>query len=491
MLGQANSRIQPEAERRSQTGAKMRGHAPKRNFAGWLKPLSPPGISGRVHLILFFPIAMILLAVAIMFVQRHFDRVTRQLVASFQPKLELVLMTINTAPDIEAAANDIGHVTDVFGLSVWFANSEQTNVEDHSVWFDLTGTIAIDVLHRIEPAIVGVDLEPGPGSQPILAVLTRHGIALIQVPRSALTPSNPQQFLILIIFAALLTTVISLLFLRNQLRPIRRLSNAVEAFSRGRDIDLPITGAREIRSAATAFVEMRKRIRQQEQERTTVFANISHDLKTPLARVRLGLELLEKSPERKALVKDIQLMDKMISEVLEYTRHGKIGDIGELKPIEVVRTIVGDAQAAGQAVELRISPGYPDDVTVVWHQLALRRALDNLILNARKHASRAILTVQIVDQFHVFCVEDDGEGIDEADRRRAIEPNVRLDKARNLNLSEGSGLGLAIVNQIATTHGGGLDLGESEELGGLKATIRLSTNALVGLEGFEPPTKAL
>jgi two-component system osmolarity sensor histidine kinase EnvZ len=265
---------------------------------------------------------------------------------------------------------------------------------------------------------------------------------------------------------------IAVVFLRNQVRPIERLARAAESFGKGRAVpDFKPYGAAEVRRAAQAFITMRERIERHVHQRTDMLAGISHDLKTPLTRIKLQLALMDESADVAALREDIVDMEHMLDEYLQFAR----GEGGEAAVATDMRLLLRDAAEAARRAEGADAEnvGLDDGERVVLtvKRNALKRCITNLIDNALKYGRHAKITLDRSAKSVEINVDDDGPGIPEARREEAFRPFHRLDEGRNLQIG-GVGLGLAIARDIARAHGGDLVLGDSP-LGGLRATLRL------------------
>jgi len=270
----------------------------------------------------------------------------------------------------------------------------------------------------------------------------------------------------MVVFGVLMT-VIAYFYLRRQLRPITRLANAAEAFGRGRHVAYTPRGAIEVRAAGAAFLDMRARIERQIEQRTMMLSGVSHDLRTPLTRMKLGLALMDEA-DAAPLLRDVDDMQRLLDEFLNFARDASEGDPEEVDPIALTKAAVADAQRGHKAVVLDEVTGAG---TVMLRPMPIRRALDNLIGNAVRYGTQARVSVHLTDKSLRFRVEDNGPGIPEDKRLDALKPFSRLDPARNQNKGSGVGLGLAITSDIARAHGGVLRLGESEKMGGLQADI--------------------
>jgi two-component system osmolarity sensor histidine kinase EnvZ len=262
-------------------------------------------------------------------------------------------------------------------------------------------------------------------------------------------------------------TSISFLYMRNQLRPITRLADAAQAFGRGRVVPYSPGGAVEVRAAGNAFLDMRARIERQMEQRTMMLSGVSHDLRTPLTRLKLGLSML---PEEEAapLQQDVTEMQSLLDAFLDFSRGAAEGAPEEVDPEALLTQIVSDAKRAGHKAELVTVDGQG---TAMLRPSAMRRAVENLIGNAVRYGSKADVSLTLTPKSLRIRVEDDGPGIPPEQRTEAVKPFSRLDPARNQNQGSGVGLGLAIVADIARAHGGVLRLGKSERLGGLCADI--------------------
>src|SRR5258706_3221480 len=304
-----------------------------------------------------------------------------------------------------------------------------------------------------------------------LRVQLKDGVLRLLVPRERVTASNADIFILWMIGSSLVLIVIAALFLRNQVKPIERLAYAAENFGKGRTIlEFKPHGATEVRRAATAFLEMRERIDRFVQQRTEMLAGISHDLKTPLTRMRLQLAMMAQDADAEAMEGDIADMERMLNEYLEFAR-GEGGDAAEPADLAVLAAeAVADAGRAHDA-QSRIALTIAEPLTVAVKRNALKRCLVNLIDNALKYGRRVQVVLRRVGKSVELSVEDDGPGIAEDRREEAFRPFHRLDQGRNLQTG-GIGLGLAIARDIARSHGGDVRL-EKSALGGLRATIRL------------------
>ncbi len=439
----------------------------------YIKSILPLGIYGRVYLILFFPVVLVLLVGSFVFIQRHFDYVTRQMIANINPHFSLIISEINETGGKRETLEKVLPLSKSLSLNFEFLEDNEIIPPDRKLIYDFSGRIIISSLKADFPDIVAIDLLANDGKILEIYFRTNFGNAKILVSRRALSPSNPHQFLILIILTAILTTLIAVLFLKNQLRPIKRLSDAAEAFGRGQYYPLRVSGATEVKSAIRAFLTMQDSIERQISQRSQMLASISHDLRTPLTRLRLGVEFLEESKYKDLIIDDIEVMDNMLTELLEFSRTGKSEPLESIDPFQLAESIHANASRSGLEIELRLNSEISESPSFRCKPSGIRRAIENLIQNAEKFSSKCLFAVDLKPESIQFTIEDNGPGIDKTKQEMAKTAFVKFDEARNLNHFKGVGLGLAIVSNIARDHGGELILEKSENLGGLKAVLSL------------------
>jgi two-component system osmolarity sensor histidine kinase EnvZ len=310
------------------------------------------------------------------------------------------------------------------------------------------------------------------GSSVEVNVQTKDGVLTILMPRQRLVASNVDVFILWMVGSSLVLLAVAILFLRNQVRPIERLAVAAESFGKGRAVpDFKPYGASEVRRAAQAFITMRERIERYVTQRTEMLAGVSHDLKTPLTRLKLELAMMDDSADVRALRQDVAEMEHMVDEYLDFAR----GEGGEDAQNTDLAGVVSEAAAAAArakgAGEDRLNVAAESGIVLSVRRQALKRCATNLIDNALKHGRHVDVALKRNGQHVEILVDDDGPGIPESRREEAFRPFHRLDEGRNLQ-SGGSGLGLAIARDIARAHGGEITLGRSE-MGGLRAAIRL------------------
>lgn len=431
----------------------------------WLKRYMPRGIYGRAALILLLPVVFLQLVVTVIFAQGHFETVTTQMTDTMLREFELVQEVIATVAD----AADVGPTVEVALTPLNIAVSPADAVPEHNmwVWYDYSGRVlARRMAERLE-GFQAVDLTV---AKEVHVYLTSDlGPLRVVFDRRRISAVNPHQFFVYTMFFGFLMTLIAFIYLRNQLRPIKRLARAAEAFGRGRHEPYIPAGAVELRAAGNAFVDMRNRIERHIEQRTLLLSGVSHDLRTPLTRMRLSLSMLE-DEEAAHLLRDVEDMQRMLDEFLDFAKGAAEGEPEPVEPHEMMADVVANAQRAGHDVTL-LAPEGDGTGTVRLRRAAIERAVDNLISNAVRYGSRAEVSVMLTDKTLRIRVEDDGPGIPEPRRAEATRVFTRLDPARNQDKGGGVGLGLAIATDIARAHGGILRLGESERLGGLRADI--------------------
>lgn len=431
-----------------------------------LKPLLPRSLFGRAALILVVPIVMIQLVVSLIFIQRHFEGVTRQMTNSVLLEIRLVL-DADASPQFQDKAVAVASALQltIGPVPAGFPQSDQRDLLDWS------GREVIATLRAGLPQVSAIDLTRDSGEVAI-AVRNPRGERLVTLNRSRLSASNPHQLLVLMVVASIFLTLISYIFLRNQLSPITRLAEAAEAFGKGRMVPYRLRGATEVRAAGAAFLDMRSRIERQIEQRTRLLSGVSHDLRTPLTRIKLGLSFLPEDDDTKALLDDVAQMERLVDEFLAFARGDATEEPRLCDPVELLRQAAENARRMGQ--DVRMVEPVPPVASLRLRPQAIARALENLIGNAVRYGDFAEVSLSQTERQVHFVVEDNGPGIPAERHEEAMAPFARLDEARDPNRGGGVGLGLAIVADIARSHGGMLRLGKSQAHGGLRADLTLA-----------------
>jgi len=433
-----------------------------------LKRRLPTSLWGRSLLIIVLPVLVMQVAVTWAFFDMHWQTVTARL-------------SDGLAGDIAWASESYADDPTPGNLAV-IADRAQRSM---SLSVDLReGDVLPDEPDRGPIGVVDRTLEEALRSRvdrPVWFSTTRYpayvdirvqhagGVLRIIAPRERAVATQAHIFVVWLFIATVLLMGVAMLFIRNQVRAIERLAEAAEAFGRGETHGrFKPHGAREVRAAARAFMDMRDRIHRHIEQRTALLASVSHDLRTPLTRLRLELALAPPFKRASAMQGDLDEMEHMIDEYLAFAR-GEAGETAQTVSVSDLLAVAGeDARRAGAEVEIRA----PDGLTASLRPLSIKRALANLAGNAAAHGDRVRLGARDLPSGGLeITVEDDGPGIPDDMHEEAFRPFSRLDDSRNQN-HKGVGLGLAIARDVARSHGGDITLGRSD-LGGLRAAIRL------------------
>ena len=436
-----------------------------------LKNLMPRSLYGRAALILIVPVVTIQIVVSVTFIQRHFERVTEQMTQSVVLEVQLLRDRLAAAGNLAEAQRQLSVLATALDLDIVLP-APAPAPGDRRQFLDLSGRAVIATVRDKFPDLVASDLT----ARPRLARFifdSKFGPLQVTVDRGRVSATNPHQLLVLMLVTSALMTFIAYLFLRNQLRPIKLLGDAAAAFGKGQHQTYRPRGALEVRAAGTAFLDMRGRIERQIEQRTLMLSGISHDLRSPLTRMKLGLTLLPDDDETRALLRDVGDMERLVDEFLAFVRGDAMEMPVDVNPFTLARTAVENAQRAGHSATFADLPGQ-GDAQVRLRPDAVMRALENLIGNAVRYGKTARVSMVMQERSLRYVVEDDGPGIPKDKREEALLPFARLDGARDPNLGGGVGLGLSIAVDIARSHGGTLRLGESEDLGGLKAELLIA-----------------
>lgn len=440
------------------------------SLAALLKRYMPKSLFGRALMILVLPMVILQAVVALVFIQRHYDGVTAQMAGSIARELNYAIARVDGADSAEEAQILLGDLARPLGLQMGLDEGGQVAPAALRAFYDVTGGIIAETLKDEVNLPLALDLVSF-DKHVEARMATTKGTLRVLIPRRRMNAANPHLLLVWMGVSAALLTGIAIVFLRNQVRPIRELARAAQAFGRGRSEPFRPGGAEEVRRAGGAFLDMRNRIERHVDQRTRMLSGVSHDLKTPLTRMKLALAVADETPEMAELSRDVTEMEHMLAAFLAFAR-GEGGEAsGPASPLELAEEVVADARRNGGDVSIFSQNNTPDRPFVEMRRRALKRALTNLVSNAVAYGGQAALTVRLSRKLVEFAVEDAGPGIPPENREEVLRPFTRLDPSRNQDQASGTGLGLSIALDIARSHGGSLKLDESERLGGLRATL--------------------
>lgn len=423
----------------------------------------PRRLYGRAALILIVPIVALQLLFSTEFIQRFYEDVTGQMTQGVAIDLEFLLEQIEASEDIAEARSRVVPLAKALEITLSVPAGPSAPVKDSIARIDLSGGTIIATLRDRLPSLVAVDLTT-PNRLVALRFDSHLGPIGAEVSRRRMSAANPHQLIVVMIFASVLLTIIAYVFLRRQLRPITKLAEAAEEFGKGRTVEYRPRGAQEVRAAGRAFLDMRNRIERQIEQRTLMLSGVSHDLRTPLTRMRLALSLMPEDPEVAALQADVVQMERMVDEFLAFVRGDAMEGSQVTDVVALIREVVDKAGVTLVGVD-----GTPQPVEL--RPQAVVRAVENLVSNAQRYGKRVEVRLTFLDRSLRIAVEDDGPGIPSDRRDEALRPFTRLDASRDPNRRAGVGLGLSIASDIAISHGGALRLSQSATLGGLKAEL--------------------
>ena len=302
--------------------------------------------------------------------------------------------------------------------------------------------------------------------QVAIKIKYKNGSLKIFFPKERIAPSSARIFALWITLPGLLLIMIAIIFLKNQTKPIVKLAKAAESFGKGEFIkEFRPSGAREIRQAAYEFDKMRKRITIHLNQRSEMLSGISHDLRTPLTRLKLQLALLKQQDLAKKMSDDIEEMERMLNEYLEFSRHQKNEETETVSLNAIIKDIVKKYEST------KINTSIEENLKINIRPNSIKRCLTNLIDNGLSYGKKIEISLVKTKKTAVIFVDDDGPGIPESEYQNVMKPFYRIDKSRGQNKS-GVGLGLSIANDIIRSHGGNISLDKSA-LSGLRVKISL------------------
>ena len=463
-----NDRDAPDDTSRNRVRRYSAARRTWRQFARFFARRMPTGLFGRSLIIIVAPMLILQGVIAFVFMERHWQSVTTRLSTAVVRDIAGIVDVIETYPQ-DTEYDTISRIArERFALGVKVLPLEDFPPLRPKPFFSILDTALSQQLGQQLDKAFWIDTV---GESAFLEIRIRleDRVLRVFVPRKQAYASNTHIFLLWMVGASVVLLTIAILFLRNQIRPIQRLAEAAERFGKGQDVpaDFKPRGASEIRKATTSFLEMRNRIERSVDQRTAMLAGVSHDLRTVLTRFRLQLALVPLSTEVEALSGDVDDMQDMLQGYLDFAR----GDTGEavddIDIKEVLEPFYGQAEELGK----NFSVFFEGEPIAHLRPTAFSRLMSNLILNAFRHGD----TVQVRGTHRArglrLEIHDDGPGISAEDREEVFKPFVRLDEARNQD-ETGTGLGLAIAQDIVHTHGGEIELDDSD-LGGLKVIVQL------------------
>ena len=429
------------------------------------KDILPKGLYSRSLLIIIVPVVVLQGILTFVFLDRHWQLVTRKLSSA-------VASEIATFVDV---APSLG-LNKVVELSKKFYDAEVNYIPNQKLINNIPKPINLveNTLSKELSKIMTDNFWVDPHTyekRVIVQIEKEGGIYEFTIPRRNVYATNSHIFLVWMVISSLLLVSVAVIFMRQQIKPIEKLSKAAQQFGLGKKMEnFKPSGATEVRRAAEAYLKMQERIERFIEQRTLMLAGVSHDLRTPLTRLKLQLEMLSDDKTNIELLSDVNEMQKMLENYLDFAE-----DVTREKAIktdlkQMIKEIINSESIENKVIEFNVKNDKP--IFFECRAIAMKRCITNLLNNACSYGDDIRVALEKKKDVIDISIEDNGPGIDKTDYDKAIKPFIRLDSSRNQNIP-GSGLGLSISQDITSNHGGKLIMSRSD-LGGLKVQLKFS-----------------
>lgn len=431
--------------------------------------LLPRSLYARALIIIIAPIVILQSVLVFVFMERHWNTVTRRLSAAVTRDISAVLKIMEVYPGKENRETVLRIAREQLNLNMAILPPDPLPAPAPKPFFTLLDrTLSNEIREQIGLPF-WIDTV-GRSHLVEIRIQLEDEVVQIFARRSQTYASNSHIFLFWMVGTALVLLIIAILFMRNQIRPIQRLADAADDFGKGRDHpNFRPTGALEVRRASRAFIEMRERIQRQIEQRTAMLAGVSHDMRTILTRFKLQLALLGDQPETAELEQDVADMQTMLEGYLAFARGETEEQSANIHIETLMEELIGHANLEGK----KTSSTFTGEPVIHVRPLSFKRCLSNIWGNAIKNADELSIAGTHENGWLTIVIDDNGPGIPQEERQNVFRPFYRLDAARNLNKDKaGTGLGLAIALDAARIHGGDITL-EDSPMGGLRAIIRI------------------
>ena len=431
-----------------------------------LKRVLPRTLFGRSLVIIVTPVILAQAVATWIFYERHWDTMTNRLATAVSGEIAMIIDQLERDPTPDGRQKTFLTAARSSDLIVTLEPGKTLPEPRRPLRGMLERTLGEALDERVHRPFA-IDTRVAHEWYEIRVQLP-DGVLSVMSPERRLFSPTSYIFILWMVGSAMVLFAVAIVFMRNQIRPIRRLAIAADSFGKGRDVpNFKAEGALEVRQAAAAFLKMRERIQRQITQRTEMLAGVSHDLRTPLTRMKLALDMLGEGPEVEELMTDVAEMETMIEGYLAFAR----GEGTEaVQPTDLTRLLneaVAGARREGADVNLEAA----ENLALPLRPNAFRRCLANLLANARRHADRIWVGAQRRRNLIEIVIDDDGPGIPAKARDDVFKPFFRLETSRN-KATGGAGLGLTIARDVVHSHGGDITLSDSPH-GGLRVLVRL------------------
>ncbi|HSQ97845.1 MAG TPA: ATP-binding protein [Rickettsiales bacterium] len=421
-------------------------------------------------LIIVLPVLIVQLVSSYVFYQNHIQKVVRKI--SNDTIQKIVFINNNYKDSANFGKMDInpdflGNINIAFLGGFRIPKNKLLNKTDKYLFFDQEQFFIQSLLNDIKEPIAVDDI----GNNYVISIQKKKGVLNITVAKKDLIVKTANIFMTWNIALSVITLLIAILFMKNQLKPINLLKKHVKKFSLNQNMDmLKPTGSAEIRDLTISFMEMEKRLKKFINQRTIMLAGISHDLRTPLTRMKLELEMMN-SPSKKYLAEDIEFMEKIVNQYLAFTKNIKDEDKISVNVFDYINDYVREYKKINKNISLKIKNLEKDELILI-QQIAFKRVLNNIVANGLKFGTRVLIEIR-KDSKRIFInINDNGCGVKEEFFEKLTEPFFKIDESRNIE-QKGVGLGLAVAKEIILANNGTIKFAKSKKMGGLKVEIGL------------------